>query len=147
MTSEQYTALEAHIPTPEEEPILRFLKECNVRNQPTPVFYAWGLVDEALLDTPIPQSALDQVYGEGVVTELTLRNFCLSHEPAREEGKVLFSLSANYNVSPLSPSRDRYTGLGDGVQWFGFTEAFGVTPENAIDSSQLKDYRPQPESI
>jgi hypothetical protein len=126
--------------------LTRFLVPATINgNEEVEVFYAWGLVDEELLDTPIPQSALDDVYGEGVVTDLTLRDFCLSYVPAKEEGKVMFPMSANYNHSPKPKSRTRYTSAEDGLQWFGFTEPFGVTTETALDMIQFVEHLPEAE--
>ena len=122
----------------------RFMRLCPVKGEMQEVFYGWGLVPESLLDTPIPQSALDQVYGPNVVTGLLLRSFCLNWQPAREEGYVLFSLSANYAVHGRH-TRKRFTGREDALQWFSLTAQYGVTPETAIDSSQLSDHLPEAE--
>ena len=139
MTIEQYTAITGETVTPEQEPILRFLRERKVKGKPAIVFYAWGLVDEAMLDTPIAQPILDQVYGEGKVVGLTLRDFCLNWQAAKEEGKVVFTLSANFNVLPKAKGRKPQTTIEDGLQWFGFTAFHGVTPENALDIEQYQE--------
>ena len=126
--------------------ISRFLYPATIRgNQQVEVFRGWGLVDEAMLYTPIPQSALDQVYGEGVVTNLTLRTFCLNYTPAKEEGKVMFALSANYNLNPKPRSRTRYTSEADGLQWLGLTAAFGVTAETALNVEGYLEHLPEGE--
>ena len=126
---------------------VRLLKPVTIKgNQHVLKFAGWGkLEDISLLDTPIPQSALDQVYGAGVVTNMTLRDFSLYEQvvvPDVGEPFALFMLSANYAVPPMNKTRQKYTSADDGMQWLGLTAPFGITLETALTDEQRQALLP-----
>ena len=134
MTIEQAEAWKGEALTDNEKLLVTFLSKGTIKgSERVLVCSAYGLVSPDLLDTAIPQSALDQVYGEGEVTNLTLRDFALS-EAVISETEAWFSLSANYNVLPKGKSRKRYTNADDVAQWLGLTESFGVTIDNIVNT-------------
>ena len=96
---------------------------------------AWAEVDTALLDAPIPQSELDSIHGDGVVTGLTLRDFALN---VREfGGTAIFSLSANEKLNPQR-SRTWWTTKDDLIKWVGYLANYGITIADLMDADEYK---------
>jgi hypothetical protein len=145
MTLEQFKSYFGREPDENETALLKWLNKGVINGgENVPVFSAWGKVAPSLLNTNIPQEALDQVYGEGVIDELTLADFSLSEEVIVPDGDLpfaLFQLSANYNVLPKPKSRKRYTTAEDGAQWLELTKPFGVTIDNLLTDEEAQALR------
>jgi len=141
MTIEQAQSWVGRDLTPNETELVAFLRGAIIKgDERVLVCSAWAKVEPSILDTPIPKSALDQVYGEDVVEALTLREFSLLERIVEvEEGDnyALFILSANYNVLPAGKSRVRYTNADDVKQWLGLTAPFGIGIDDLLTDAEV----------
>ena len=141
MTIEEAELWKGEPLTDNEVALLKFLVKGRINGSTNVlVCSAWGRITAELLDAPIPQSALDQVYGEGVVSGLTLRDFSLvvrTFEPEELPAYALFLLSANYKLSPSPKGRGPITTADDVTQWLGLTAPFGITAETALSNEEI----------
>ena len=91
--------------------------------------YVWLVL--ALLDTLVPQSALDQVYGVGAVTDLPLREFTIAvHEEEDRPDEARIALSATFKVG--GRVRTLWTTAEDVAQWMDYMNAFGITDADLV---------------
>ncbi len=100
---------------------------------------AFGLGDVTLLSENIPEFVLEQVYGFGSVSELTLAGLTLNHTELDVDGvpSTIFALCANYELPTLPVSRKRPTSAEDVNQWFGLTEGFNIKIITATERAAL----------
>jgi len=98
----------------------------------------YGVIQSATTNTIVPQLAVDQVYGAGVVSNVPLHNFTLTCEQIPDSTNSVFVLSANYNLSPKPPTRKRYTCADDVMQWLGITGQYGVSITNILTVTEYQ---------
>ncbi len=100
---------------------------------------AFGLGKATLLSEQIPELVLEQVYGFGAVSELTLAGLTLNHTELDVDGtpSTIFALSANYKLPNLPVSRKRPTSATDVNQWLGLTAGFNITILTATERAAL----------
>jgi len=124
--------------TPNETATVNYLEPVKVNGVHELCFYAWATVDNVMTNTIVPQSAADQVYGSGVVSNVPLHNFSLKCQivPAQPTLSV-FTMSANYNLAPKKPSRTRFTNADDGVQWLGLSSLYTTNFYNKAEYNIL----------
>jgi hypothetical protein len=109
------------------------------RRGPILTCYAWGVVPNSYTNTIVPQSACDQVYGVGAVSNVPLWKFSLKCQPAGDsETESVFTLSANYNAGPPPWTRRRSTDADDVMAWLDFTGAYGVNITNILNITEYK---------
>ena len=131
MTQEQ---LEAHVGRPLDElelKYIRFMVPAQTREGKVLVAKAYCECAKELMDTPIPDEALAQVYGtdeEGAPLKacLTLKGFTLNAVELADT--VIFACSARFR----DVSRSRITTAQDLEDWVQFLAPFGKTEDDLL---------------
>lgn len=128
-------------PLTSNETVLASYEACTTtRSGPILTCYVWGVVPNAYTNTIVPQSACDQVYGVGAVSNVPLWKFSLNCQPAGDsETNSVFALSANYNAGPPPWTRRRSTNADDVMAWLDFTGAYGVNITNILNKTEYQE--------
>ena len=145
-TIEGFIAAFGRDPDQYEEKWLHCTYNCNVDNKPTPVCYAFLQTDNEQKLYPIPPEWQEEVYGK-IVDGLTLageKQFTLAWQDVPDTETFVFDISANYEIAPKPPNRDRYTSAKDCEQWWPYCKALGHTRDHILNIEDKRALFPQP---
>lgn len=114
----------------------RFQVDVKVNNEPAVAYYAFCEAPKAFLDTPIPQEALNSIYGvsEGVPnkTDVVLRDFCLGCTDMGDT--VIVHLAAQF-----APTyRTRVVNEQDLAEWEAYLTPYGFDSSKWMNLEEYK---------
>ena len=109
-----------------------------------PICYAFLETDREQMLFPIPPAWQVAVYGEEVegCTLAGPKQFTIGWCDSVDPENFIFSISANYNLSPKPPCRSRYTAAEDCEEWWPYCEALGHTREDVLNQEERKERLP-----
>ena len=110
-----------------------------------PICYAYLEVPNGQKEFPIPEPWQLAVYGEPV-EDCTLagpKQFTIGWTESVDADNFIFSISANYNLSPKPPCRTRYTSAEDCSEWLPYIETVGKTIEDVLNKQEREERLPE----
>ena len=127
--------------TANETNTIHYLERVKIRgNKRVLCFYGWAQIDNTQTNTIVPQSVADQVYGQGVVSNVPIPQLSLKCQIVpKAPATSVYTMAANYNLAPNPPSRTRYTDADDGVQWLGLSSLYTTNFYNTAERSVLME--------
>jgi hypothetical protein len=86
---------------------------------------------------PIPPEVQERIYGQ-LVEGLTLKDFSIHSLENQAEEWFCFNLSANYNLAPKPPTREKYTSAKDVEDWMQYVFAIsGQTVDDLLTQEEF----------
>ena len=115
----------------------RFAVDVKVDNKPAVAYYAFCEAPKSFLDTPIPQAALDQVYGTGedgepTKTDVVLRDFAMTFADLGDT--VIVTLRAQF----FPTYRTRVVNEHDMADADGFMTPYGCDSSKWMNAEEYK---------